>query len=860
MRAPTLRSLICVPIAIMCTCAATGQTCDPEWADGFEYIVRSPHIAISGFNGTVVDLEVFDDGTGPSLFACGGFDRAINGPVEHIARFDGRYWTAVGVGIEGIVWAMASSSDDDGAFLCAGGEFELAGGIPASNVARWDGESWSTMGEGLPARVYTIVVHDSGDGPVLYAAGGVSFTYGPDGIGFVARWDGDAWIPIGSQFNGPIHDLAIFDDGTGAALFAVGEFESVGTLGADNIARWDGEDWLPLGQGLNSSASALCVFDDGDGPDLYVGGVFTMADDVEANRIASWDGQQWSSVGGGLAQGVFDLVVYDDGFGADLYVAGSFTHAGGAVVNHLARWDGQAWSALDEGIDDSVMTLQVFDDGLGSDLYAGGSFSSASGFKAGEIARWDGEAWFHAQGRGVDGFIESLTAVQTEDGPQVLAFGDFDAVGPAKETKDLALFDGEEWSTLDGGLTSGGSIEAVATFDDGTGPKIYVAGEFTEIGGLPAGNIACWSDGAWDVMDGGVNAAVHALAVFDDGTGSALYVGGEFIDAGGEFVSLIARWNGVAWSSLAGPGSGPLGSFINDMVVFDDGAGPALHVGGLFPSADGVSAMNLAKWDGFNWFEVGGGVNLPVTHLDVLDDANGQALWVRGQFFAAGGQPGLGIARWDGLQWDMLEGGVTASLIHDLESYDDGSGPCVYAAGEFDAIGGIDAMRIARWNGAAWAPLTPVGSTERCFDLAVFDDGAGPKLHVAGEFDEIGGVSAQRVASWNGSQWGVLDFGIQPAGLEEVYVKSIAVTQSASGAALYAGGRFVFADQKPASRFARYEGCPICDVTDLNCDGSTSAVDLAILLSQWGTSGDADFDGDGVVGAIDLAMLISAWN
>ena len=50
-------------------------------------------------------------------------------------------------------------------------------------------------------------------------------------------------------------------------------------------------------------------------------------------------------------------------------------------------------------------------------------------------------------------------------------------------------------------------------------------------------------------------------------------------------------------------------------------------------------------------------------------------------------------------------------------------------------------------------------------------------------------------------------------------------------------------------------------VGDLNGDGVVDAMDIALLLSAWGTTGHgADLDGDGTVGAGDLAIVLSAWN
>jgi len=46
---------------------------------------------------------------------------------------------------------------------------------------------------------------------------------------------------------------------------------------------------------------------------------------------------------------------------------------------------------------------------------------------------------------------------------------------------------------------------------------------------------------------------------------------------------------------------------------------------------------------------------------------------------------------------------------------------------------------------------------------------------------------------------------------------------------------------------------------DLNGDQMVNALDLAILLSQWGNPGSADLDGSGSVDGPDLAQLLGAW-
>jgi hypothetical protein len=53
---------------------------------------------------------------------------------------------------------------------------------------------------------------------------------------------------------------------------------------------------------------------------------------------------------------------------------------------------------------------------------------------------------------------------------------------------------------------------------------------------------------------------------------------------------------------------------------------------------------------------------------------------------------------------------------------------------------------------------------------------------------------------------------------------------------------------------------PPTNPADLNGDGVVAAEDLAILLSNWGGTGNGDLNSDGVIDAEDLTALLSAWS
>jgi hypothetical protein len=132
-------------------------------------------------------------------------------------------------------------------------------------------------------------------------------------------------------------------------------------------------------------------------------------------------------------------------------------------------------------------------------------------------------------------------------------------------------------------------------------------------------------------------------ALVKDSAGN-LYVGGLFTTAGGNPASNIALWNGSAWSTLGTglskvPGPGPS---VNALAVY----GTNLYVGGTFTFYDGDTAKvnNIAKWDGTKWSALGSGVDATVSALTVVGPGN---LFAGGQFALAGGKSSAFIGQWN---------------------------------------------------------------------------------------------------------------------------------------------------------------------------------------------------------------------
>jgi hypothetical protein len=647
---------------------------------------------------------------------------------------------------------------------------------------------------GVDGRVGAFAVFDDGTGPALYVGG--SFVHAGDTLSpGIVRWDGASWSPLGPGLAGYsqdaiVHDLAVFDDGSGPALYVTGWF-------AGGLARWNGTSWSSVGNAFQFQSypypQAMAVYDDGSGPALYVGGDFHVPGDPNSWGIARWDGTSWSSLGVGLGDLVHvnDLVVFDDGSGPALYAAGRFATAGGVPVLNIAKWDGSTWSPVGAADTYEVSACAVFDDGTGSALYvAGGSFTWPGGGSATGIARWDGTSWSAlAVDPGVG--VGALKVYDDGSGPALYAGGGFFA-GGVVGANGIARWDGATWTALGQGLEASespsgfaGEATALEVFDDGSGPALFAGGGFDWAGGTTATSIAKWSASSWTPLGSGngLRSRAEALAFFDDGQGLNLYAGRSVLLPGGSTGADFLRFDGAAWTPVGG---GIGGGGVVAMTVHDDGQGPALYVGGTFTSAGGASARRVARWDGQSWSPLGSGFETPggswveVHALKSFDDGTGPALYAGGYFTQAGGTGANYIARWDGTSWSPLGAGLDGA-VQALEVFDDGTGPALFVGGYFNFAGGAPASHVAKWDGTGWSTLA-LGVDDAVECLAVVDLGSGPSLFAGGSFLSASGAYANYVARWNGSTWTGLAQGPGMACL------SLIGFDDGWGTDLYAGG------------------------------------------------------------------------
>jgi hypothetical protein len=186
--------------------------------------------------GSVYALAADASGT---LYAGGTFiDLAGIPEADHVAAYAGGSWHAMGAGPApkfGAVDNMVRSLTAQGTDLYVGTDATDVAGIPtADHVVKWDGSAWSALGsngsgDGWFSATTTINALAT-SGTAIFAAGLFQDAGGSAEADGVAYFDGTSWHPVGSDgagngpFIGELKALSVF----GGRLYAGGNFTRAG--------------------------------------------------------------------------------------------------------------------------------------------------------------------------------------------------------------------------------------------------------------------------------------------------------------------------------------------------------------------------------------------------------------------------------------------------------------------------------------------------------------------------------------------------------------------------------------------------------------------------------------------------------
>jgi hypothetical protein len=409
------------------------------------------------------------------------------------------------------------------------------------------------------------------------------------------------------------------------------------------------------------------------------------ADDLASGR---WDRRfTLPGVGGidGIAPTMFDIARDVDG---SIVVAGKLDYLGADRSAPLLRFRDGAWGP-------ARTTWELDLPGAGFAAVAIGPDGALALATYDNFPPYDGEVWLD-DGSGlrvIATFVGHMRSLAWYDG-QLWAAGWMElALGEGTVSRGLAVWDGATWKTPPGGGTSGFVHELI--LDDG---ELLVGGNFAELGGIAAWNVAAYDGVAWRALDMPGDLGVYALARGPDG---ALYAGGALGDFGADDAAGgLARWTGTAWEKAAGGvGKGFFPGVVTDLVLHDGAlvaTGCFDTVGGGAEAPGAIEAADIASWDGA-WHP--------------LDDGSAGAIapWI---------EPGSCGDSGPGSVWEVSK----QRLFSD--------GDRLLLAGSFAGIAGVQSQALIAHDGAAWQP-----------------QGARAGLGVGGSLDRIG-VSAATCELW----------------------------------------------------------------------------------------------------------------
>jgi len=282
-----------------------------------------------------------------------------------------------------------------------------------------------------------------------------------------------------------------------------------------------------------------------------------------------------------------------------------------------------------------------------------------------------------------------------------------------------------------------------------------------------------------------------------------------------------------------------LGTGTNDdvnVLAYDSERG-RVYVGGNFTTADGVTVNGICYWDGTTFVAMGTGVGIAGKTMNALKIAPNGDVWIGGNWTTAGGAASDGLAKWDvsASAWVQFTNGTPGDLIAAIEIDSTGR---IYIGGTFtnwDGVGNADNIAQSTDGGATWTAL----STGANGLVAAFEIDTSDNLYAGGAFTTIGGVSASRLAKWDGAAFTILGTGVDST----VFVLAFDLSGN-----LYIGG--VFTDK--GNRIVIWNGTGFetlgVGVNNgvLDIDISTSG--LVLVGGGFSTAGGLDLQNNGLAG------------
>lgn len=192
---------------------------------------------------------------------------------------------------------------------------------------------------------------------------------------------------------------------------------------------------------------------------------------------------------------------------------------------------------------------------------------------------------------------------------------------------------------------------------------------------------------------------------------------------------------------------------------------------------------------------------------------------------------------WESMSPNWSEGEISSIVIDSNNN--------VYCGGNFSTINGVSAKRVAKWNGSVWQQMGNGFADGAVEKMCISPDNT---IYAVGSFTKQSFTYYNHVAKWTGSNWAVMG-----SGFDNV-VYAVTITNTGT---VYAGGKFTESGETQIKHIAYWDGAqweePYSGVSDDNDNSYVRA-----LTSD--SSGNVYVGGLFQYAGYILASNIACWN
>ncbi len=261
-----------------------------------------------------------------------------------------------------------------------------------------------------------------------------------------------------------------------------------------------------------------------------------------------------------------------------------------------------------------------------------------------------------------------------------------------------------------------------------------------------------------------------------------LYVCGNFTELNGSVYNGIAILEGDTFAPLP-----PISGTIENLTLSPGGN---LYVSGINLNTTGSGdSTDFAVFKEGEWSLINTVLDGEFKDIHFANDL----LYVAGDFSAPTGQLYRNIAAVDPETGfvDNLQGG-TDGIVLAVETDNEGN---LYIGGGFSEVGGVDAQKLAKYNGQEWESIGEIGSG-LVYKLKIIGD----RLYTGGSFKNVDGTPTDKLAYLENGEWLPMPF--EFSGQDFNIVQNL----GESNGNLIIAGIFQFAGNYFANGFAIWKG------------------------------------------------------